>query len=152
MLRYYSINLCYPKISISLQSLPQNNFVFWSCSENSFGIDVNIWWETCSRHLGDLELLHQPSEKDEEFFFCQRLSQAVSFSNPERNHSLIINELALGINEPVWIEHIWKEILVLFLDRTSLEKISFMIAVSTIYRNISSSKTITSCMICKLCD
>jgi hypothetical protein len=37
------------------------------------------------------------------------LPQTVTFSNSKRNHSLVVEEFAMGINEPVWIEHIWKE-------------------------------------------
>ena len=58
-----------------------------------------------SLNLPDLEQLHYSREEDEELFFCQGLAKASSFAKSKSNDPLIVDESAVGINEPVWMEN-----------------------------------------------
>ncbi len=56
------------------------------------------------RDLDELELLHHAGEEQEELLLGQRLTQAITLPNAERDHVVVVDKLSLIVQKSIWIE------------------------------------------------
>ncbi len=84
----------------------ENDVINWTtanCADLNSGVSTNpgkfsVGWQK-------VELLHEPDEKEEVFFLCQRLSKTKSLPNQEGDQPFVREvRVRLGVVEPIRIK------------------------------------------------